>query len=79
MFDYAAPTGVLVFGNYGAGWAQCVGHLDCVQGLSMIFHQPVDWVSLKAINGVYSYKAEEAGNDVGFGLPAEWIAFVVVN
>ncbi len=75
--DFAAPTGELSFGNHPAGWTQCVGHFDCIQGFGMTFHQPVDWVSLKAVNDEYGYTAEEDGSDFGSGLSAEWYAFDV--
>jgi hypothetical protein len=75
--DFASPTGELGFGNYGAGAVQCGGHFDCYAGFGMTFHQPVDWVSLKAMNRGYGRTAEDAGNDVGYGLSAEWYAFDV--
>lgn len=76
VFDFASPTGELGFGSYGAGWVQCEGHFDCATGFAMTFHQPVDWVSLKAINGIYGYLAEEDGGS-GSGLSAAWLAFDV--
>lgn len=66
--EFDAPTGELVFGNFPGGWADCEGHLDCAQGFGMIFHQPIDWVSLKAINTGYGFPGE-------FGLSATWLAF----
>jgi len=75
--DFAAPTGDLSFGNYPAGWTGCVGHFNCAQGFGMTFHQPVDWVSLKAVNNEYGYPADEESNDVGSGLSAIWFAFDV--
>lgn len=66
--DFAAPTGELVFGNFPGGWVDCVDHFDCAQGFGMTFHQPVDWVSLQAINTGYGIPGE-------FGLSAVWFAF----
>ncbi|WP_168203142.1 PEP-CTERM sorting domain-containing protein [Marinobacter fonticola] len=70
-FNFAAPTGELVFGNFAAGWIQCEGRIECISGFGMTFHQPVDWVSLKGINGVYGY----TGEDREFGADAVWFAF----
>lgn len=74
--DYASPTGKLGFGNHPIGWTGCALRIECAQGFAMTFHQPVDWVSLKAINNVYGYEPKEPG-DTGpsYGLPAEWYAF----
>lgn len=66
--EFDAPTGELVFGNFPGGWADCAGHLDCAQGLAMTFHEPVDWVSLLAINTGYGFPGE-------FGLSAVWLTF----
>lgn len=75
---YDAPTGELSFGNFSGSYVQCGDYrIECVEGFGMTFHQPVDWVSLKAINDIYGYSPEEAGNDIGIGLPAQWYAFDV--
>lgn len=66
QFDFPAPTGNLTFGVYGAGPGSCDGEirLGCFAGFGMSFHQPVDEVSLLAINSGYPP-----------GLGAWWAAF----
>ncbi|WP_166259646.1 PEP-CTERM sorting domain-containing protein [Marinobacter salicampi] len=70
-FDFAAPTGELVFGNFAAGWIQCEDRIECISGFGMTFHHPLDWVSLKGQNGVVGY----TGEDQEFGANAVWFAF----
>jgi hypothetical protein len=47
-------------------------------GFGITFHQPVDWVSLKAVTyGRGGSTTDEDGNQVHYGLPAAWYAFDV--
>lgn len=58
---FPAPTGNLTFGSFAGGPSGGPGcadvgwsTIDCHTGLTMYFHQPVNWVSLLAINSNYS-------------------------
>ncbi|MDK8464273.1 PEP-CTERM sorting domain-containing protein [Marinobacter sp. SS13-12] len=71
--EYRAPTGELVFGNFGAGIGildECETDFECAIGFGMTFHQPVRWVSLLYQNWGYPFMG-------GYGLPNIWYAFDV--
>lgn len=50
---FSAPTGELGFGRFAGGPVDCEDQVECYTGFSMTFHQPVNWVSLDAINFGY--------------------------
>ena len=49
-FGITAPTGAVSFGAYSMQWACNWDRIECVWGLSMFFNQPVESVSLLAVN-----------------------------
>lgn len=63
-----APTGALGFGKHPGGLGLCStpARLECHMGLGFTFSQPIDWISLLAVNTDYSP-----------GLQAAWFAFDV--
>ena len=70
-WGFPAPTGNLTFGSFPSGPSGgpgCTGDarstIDCYSGFAMFFHQPVNWVSLLAIN-----------SNLSPSLAAVWSAF----
>ena len=49
-FGVTAPTGAVSFGAYSMDFACNEERIECVRGLSMFFNQPVESVSLLAVN-----------------------------